>query len=94
MKIWYHVDLLSWNVNRIVSDGIIMTFSNAIIHILGICSSSDNDHAAATASSLAMTSFGIPLTGSISAGIYHWIYEEITGLFVEFILWLFDNSIL
>jgi len=25
-------------------------------------------HAAATASSLAMTSFGIPLTGSISAG--------------------------
>jgi hypothetical protein len=31
--------------------------------------SSDNSHAAATASSsLAMTSFGIPLTGSMSVG--------------------------
>jgi hypothetical protein len=31
-------------------------------------SSIDNSHTAAIASSLAMTSFGIPLTGSMSAG--------------------------
>ena len=37
------------------------------MQIPGISSSSDNGHAA-TASSLAMTSFGIPLTGSMSAG--------------------------
>jgi hypothetical protein len=34
--------------------------------IIIICSS--DAHATATASSLAMTSFGIPLTGSMSAG--------------------------
>ena len=47
------------------------TLSNSIIiQIPDISSDSSvgDDHAAATASSLAMTSFGIPLTGSISAG--------------------------
>jgi hypothetical protein len=34
--------------------------------VIIICSS--DTHATATASSLAMTSFGIPLTGSMSAG--------------------------
>jgi ribonuclease PH len=39
------------------------------MQIQGISSvSGDSGHAAATASSLAMTSFGIPLTGSMSAG--------------------------
>jgi ribonuclease PH len=50
-----------------MSEGAITTLSNLIIQIPGV--SSDGDvHAAATASSLAMTSFGIPLTGSMSAG--------------------------
>jgi hypothetical protein len=49
-----------------VSEGTIITLSNAITHIPGI--SGGDGHAAATASSLAMTSFGIPFTGSISAG--------------------------
>jgi len=60
------------NINRnklqTVSEGTITTLSNAIIEILGIYSG-DSSHAAATASSLAMTSFGISLTGSsMSAG--------------------------
>jgi hypothetical protein len=49
-----------------VSEDAITTLSNAIIQIPGI--SSGDGHAAATTSSLAMTNFGIPLTGSISAG--------------------------
>jgi hypothetical protein len=48
-----------------VSEGAITTLSNAIIQIPGI--SVDGHAAAATASSLAMTGFGIPLTGSMSA---------------------------
>jgi hypothetical protein len=36
---------------------------------LSSSSSGDRSHAAATASSLAMTSFGIPLTGSMSADL-------------------------
>jgi uncharacterized membrane protein (Fun14 family) len=59
---------INWNKLQTVSEGAITTLSNAIIiHIPGI-SSGDTSHAAATASSLAMTSFGIPLTGSMSAG--------------------------
>jgi ribonuclease PH len=38
------------------------------MQIPGISGVSGDSHAAATASSLAMTSFGIPLTGSMSAG--------------------------
>jgi uncharacterized membrane protein (Fun14 family) len=62
---------INWNKLLQISEGTIMTVSNAIImQIPGISSGSsvDNSHAAATASSLAMTSFGIPLTGSMSAG--------------------------
>jgi hypothetical protein len=69
----YHVYLqsqqiadINWNRLQQVSDGAIITLSNAIMHIPGI--SGDSSHATATASSLAMTSFGIPLTGSMSAG--------------------------
>ena len=49
----------------------ITTLSNSIIiQIPDISSDSSvgDDHAAATAPSLAMYSFGIPLTGSMSAG--------------------------
>ena len=47
-----------------MSEDAITTLSNAIVQITG---NSGDGHGAVTAS-LAMTSFGIPLTGSISAG--------------------------
>ena len=57
---------INWNKLQAVYEGAITTLSNAIIHI----QSSGDGHAAATASSsLAMSNFGIPLTGSsMSAG--------------------------
>jgi uncharacterized membrane protein (Fun14 family) len=54
---------INWNKLQQVSEDGITTISNAIIQIPGI---SDNSHAAAA--SVAMTNFGIPLTGSMSAG--------------------------
>ena len=61
-----------------MAEGSITTLANTIIHI----QSSGDGHAAATASSLAMTSFGIPLTGIMSAGF--------TIGFIKG--WLFDNQ--
>jgi uncharacterized membrane protein (Fun14 family) len=60
---------INWNKLQQMSEGAITTLSNAIImQIPGISSGNSIDgHAAATAS-LAMTSFGIPFTGSMSAG--------------------------
>jgi uncharacterized membrane protein (Fun14 family) len=65
---YHQIANINWNKLQTVSEGAVTTFSNAIIiQIPGI--SGDSSHAAVTASSsLAMTSFGIPLTGSISAG--------------------------
>jgi uncharacterized membrane protein (Fun14 family) len=57
---------INWNKLQQISEGTITTLSNAIMQIPSISGSSDV-HAAATAS-VAMTSFGIPLTGSMSAG--------------------------
>jgi uncharacterized membrane protein (Fun14 family) len=58
---------INWNKLQTVSEGTITTLSNAII--IQIPGFGDSSHAAAsTASSLAMTSFGIPLTSSMSAG--------------------------
>jgi uncharacterized membrane protein (Fun14 family) len=54
---------VNWNKLQQVSEGAITTLSNVLIQIPGI--SGDGHVVAATASSLAMTSFGIPLTGSI-----------------------------
>jgi hypothetical protein len=48
-------------------EGAITTFSNAAMQIPAISSDSGYDHLVASAS-LAMTNFGIPLTGSMSAG--------------------------
>jgi uncharacterized membrane protein (Fun14 family) len=63
---YHQVANINWNKLQQVSEGSITTLSNAIIQIPGF---GDSSHAAATASSsLAMTSFGIPLTGSMSAG--------------------------
>ena len=61
---YHQIASINWNKLQTVSEGTITTLSNAIIQI----QSSNDVHSAATASSLAMTSFGIPLTGSMSAG--------------------------
>jgi uncharacterized membrane protein (Fun14 family) len=66
---YHHIANINWNKLQTVSEGAITTLSNAIVQIPGISLSSTGDaHAAATASLLAMTNFGIPLTSSISAG--------------------------
>src|SRR5215217_7469012 len=57
---------INWNKLQTVSEGTITTISTAIVQIPGFGDSSNA--AAVTASSLTMTSFGIPLTGSMSAG--------------------------
>ena len=62
---YHQVVNIIWNRLQAVYEGAITTLSNAIIiQIPGIGYTSDQ---AATAS-LAMTSFGIPLAGSMSAG--------------------------
>ena len=59
---------INWNKLQTISEGFITTLSNAIIQIPGISGSNGGDnHTTATSSSLAMTSFDIPLTGSMSA---------------------------
>jgi uncharacterized membrane protein (Fun14 family) len=58
---YHQIASINWNKLQTVYEGTISTLSNAIIQI----QSSSDGHAAA---SLAMTSFGIPLTGSMSAG--------------------------
>ena len=59
---------INWNRLQQLSEGAITTLSNVLIQIPGISSGSSSDgHAVATAS-VVMTSFGIPLTGSMSAG--------------------------
>jgi uncharacterized membrane protein (Fun14 family) len=64
---YHQIANINWNKLQTVSEGAIATISNIItIQIPGI-SGGDGD-AAATSSLLAMTSFGIPLTGSMSAG--------------------------
>jgi uncharacterized membrane protein (Fun14 family) len=62
---YHQVANINWNKLQTVSKGTITTLSNAIIQMPAFGYTSDQT---ATASSLAMTSFGIPLTGSMSAG--------------------------
>ena len=57
---------INWNKLQQVSEGALTTLANLTMQIPII--SGGDSHAATTASSLAMTSFGIPLTGSMSAG--------------------------
>ena len=57
---------INWNKLQQVSEGALTTVANLTMQIPGI--SNGDSHAAATTSSLAMTIFGIPLTGSMSAG--------------------------
>jgi uncharacterized membrane protein (Fun14 family) len=64
---YHQVINVNWNKLQTVSEGTITTLSNAIIiQIPGISSVGGDSHAAI--SSFAMTSFTIPLTGSMSAG--------------------------
>jgi uncharacterized membrane protein (Fun14 family) len=64
---YHQIANINWNKLQTVAEGAIATLSTAIVQIPGF---GDSSHAATvTASSLlAMTSFGIPLTGSMSAG--------------------------
>ena len=62
---YHQIANINWNKLQTVSEVAVTTLSNAIIQITGF---GDSSHAAATASSLATTSFGIPLTSSMSAG--------------------------
>ena len=58
---YHQIASINWNNLQQLSEGAITTISNAIIEIQGISlgTSSADGHAAATASSLAMTNFGI-----------------------------------
>ena len=62
---YHQIANINWNKLQQVSEGAITTLSNGIKQIPGISSSGSDAHAA---SSLMMTSFGIPLIGSMSAG--------------------------
>jgi uncharacterized membrane protein (Fun14 family) len=63
---YHQIANINWNKLQHVLEDAITTLSNAITQFSGI--NGDGHAAAATTSSLAMTSFGIPLTGSMSAG--------------------------
>ncbi len=65
---YHQIANINWNKLQQVSEGALTTVANLTMQIPGISSVSGDGHAAATASSLAVTSFGIPLTGSMSAG--------------------------
>src|SRR5215216_822072 len=70
---YHQVANINWNKLQTVSEGATTTLSNAIIQIQGISGSIDGHAAATTASSLAMTSLGIPFTGCpFLVGI--WLY--------------------
>jgi uncharacterized membrane protein (Fun14 family) len=62
---YHQVASINWNKLQTVSEGTITAPANLMTQTPGIGYTSDQT---ATASSLAMTSFGIPLTGSVSAG--------------------------
>jgi uncharacterized membrane protein (Fun14 family) len=63
---YHQIINVNWNKLQTVSEGAITTLANLSTQIPSI-SSIDSSYTAVTAS-LAMTSFGIPLTGSMSAG--------------------------
>ena len=77
---YYQIANVNWNKLQQISEGTITTLANLTMQILGISNDSVGDvHTAAA--SVVMTSFGIPLTGSISAGftigfIKGWWYEK------------------
>jgi uncharacterized membrane protein (Fun14 family) len=62
---YHQIANINWNKLQTVSEDAIITLSNAIIQIPDF---GDSSHTTVTVSSLAITNFGIPLTGSMSAG--------------------------
>jgi uncharacterized membrane protein (Fun14 family) len=67
---YHQIANINWNKLQTVSEDTITTLANIMTQIPGNSSGNGVDvHAAATSSSLLlMTNFGIPLTGSMSAG--------------------------
>jgi uncharacterized membrane protein (Fun14 family) len=65
---YHQIANINWNKLQTLSEGALTTVANLTMQIPGISDGDGHAAAAATASSLAMTSFGIPLTGSMSAG--------------------------
>ena len=65
---YHHIANINWNKLQTVSEGAITTLTNLMTQIPGISSGDGHAAATTTSSSLAMTSFSIPLTGSMSAG--------------------------
>jgi uncharacterized membrane protein (Fun14 family) len=63
---YHQIASINWNKLQAVSEDAITTLSNLSMQIPGISSSSGYDHTAAA--SVTITSLGIPLTGSMSAG--------------------------
>ena len=63
---YHQIANINWNKVQTVSEGAITTLSNAAMQIPDLSVGSVDTHA--PAASFAMTSFGIPLTGSMSAG--------------------------
>ena len=62
------IDNINWNKLQQVSEGALMTVVNLTLHSPAISAGDGHAVAATSASSLAMSSFGIPLTDSMSAG--------------------------
>jgi uncharacterized membrane protein (Fun14 family) len=62
---YHQIANINWNKLQTVSEGVITTLSNAIIIQIQDIGYTSNQSAT---TSLAMTSFGIPFTGSMSAG--------------------------
>jgi uncharacterized membrane protein (Fun14 family) len=60
---YHQIANINWNKLQTVSEGAITTLSNLTMQIPAIGNTNDQ-----AASYFAMTSFGIPLTGSMSAG--------------------------
>jgi uncharacterized membrane protein (Fun14 family) len=68
---YHQISNINWNKLQHISEGAIRTLSNAITQIPGTSITSIDGHAAAattTSFPLAITRFGIPLAGSMSAG--------------------------
>jgi uncharacterized membrane protein (Fun14 family) len=64
---YHQIANINWNRLQAVSEGAIVTLANVTTQIPSISGGSMEAHAA-TVSLFAMTSFGIPFTGSMSAG--------------------------
>jgi uncharacterized membrane protein (Fun14 family) len=65
---YHQIANINWNKLQTVPEGAITTLANLTMQIPGITNSGSTVDGHAVAASVALTSFGIPLTGSMSAG--------------------------